>query len=155
MVDLELAGFYSGAAASNHFSVPSYQDKQVRAYQQAIGDQGGAYNKSGRVFPDLAAQGSKYAIISKNQTGTVGGTSASAPLVASFLTLINDKRSKVGKDTIGWPHPSLYKTMLHDITRGGSYGCGDGRGFPAREGWDGSAGQGSPIFELLSKTFAV
>lgn len=156
MVDTSLAGFYSGAGASKIFPIPSYQSSQVKSYESAIGTMNGYYSTTGRVFPDLAAQGSKYRIIYQGQSATVGGTSASAPLVSSFLALVNDKRAKAGSGTIGWAQPSLYKTMLNDITSGGSYGCGNTKnGFPARAGWDGSSGQGSPMFNLLSSAFGV
>ena len=157
MVDNNIAGFYSGAGASNIFPIPSYQTSQVAAYESAIGTMGGNYNRAGRVFPDLAAQGSKYVILYGGQQGLVGGTSASAPLTASILALVNDKRAKAGKGTIGWANPALYTASLSDITSGGSYGCGTSttNGFPARAGFDGSAGNGSPMFAAMSAAFGV
>jgi tripeptidyl-peptidase-1 len=157
MVDNNLAGFYSGAGASQIFSTPSFQSSQVSAYKSKIpSSASGEYNANGRFFPDLAAQGSRYVIVQKGQTGLVGGTSASCPLVASLLTLQNARRRANGQDSIGWANPALYsKSNLKDITSGGSYGCGSSttNGFPAASGWDGSSGLGSPSYSALTAVF--
>ncbi|UZJ52762.1 hypothetical protein CBS101457_002082 [Exobasidium rhododendri] len=153
MVDTTLAGFYSGAGASNIFTTPSYQTSQVAAYTSAIGTMSGDYNTKGRFFPDIAAQGSQFIVIAGGQSQIVGGTSASAPLTASLVAMVNDQRAKAGKGTIGWANPTLYSYgVLNDITSGGSYACNSGTtlGFPARSGYDGSSGNGSPLFAKLS-----
>jgi tripeptidyl-peptidase-1 len=158
MVNPSLAGFYSGAGASNIFPIPSYQSTQVAAYEKQIGTMKGYYSQTGRMFPDLAAQGSLYVIVANGETETVSGTSCSAPLTASILAMVNDKRAKAGKGTIGWGNPSLYSYgVLHDITSGGSYDCGKSTtlGFPAETGWDGASGWGSVMFSALSAAFGV
>lgn len=57
-----------------------------------------------------------------------GGTSMSAPLVASLFTRINDERIAVGKGPIGFANPTLYANpqMFNDITVGNQSqgGCG-------------------------------
>jgi tripeptidyl-peptidase-1 len=55
----------SGSGASNIFPIPAYQAKAVKAYQKTIGTLGGRYNTSGRMFPDVTAQGSRYSIVSR------------------------------------------------------------------------------------------
>jgi tripeptidyl-peptidase-1 len=59
MADTSLAGFYSGAGFSNYFTTPSYQSSVVGSYESEVdGTNSGYYNKSGRAFPDVSAQGS-------------------------------------------------------------------------------------------------
>jgi len=77
----------------------------------------------------------------------VGGTSASAPTIASILALVNDGRRTKNQGRVGWVNPMLYKNQgaFTDVTQGGSYGCdGDNSkvGFPAGKGWDSSMGVG-------------
>lgn len=159
MVDTSIAGFYSGAGASNIFTTPSYQSSVVAAYKPKIpSSASGSYKATGRFFPDLSAQGSKYAIVYNGQNALVGGTSASAPLIASIFALVNNKRRQAGKGTVGYVHPTIYAgaSAFNDVTSGGSYGCGTSttNGFPAASGWDSAAGWGSPNFAGLSSIFA-
>ena len=67
----------------------------------------------------------------------MGGTSASAPLFAGIVTLLNEERLSAGKKTIGFLNPTIYKhpEMFNDITVGANPGCGT-KGFPASKGWD-------------------
>lgn len=157
MVDTSLAGFYSGAGASNYFAIPSYQTSQVAAYEKSIGTLKGDYNQSGRLYPDVAAQGSNYVIIVGGTSELVGGTSCAAPLTSSLLAMVNDERAKAGKGTVGWANPSIYSSPLHDIKNGGSYGCGSSKtlGFKAATGFDGAAGNGSPYFSSLNTAFGA
>ncbi|UZJ53421.1 hypothetical protein CBS101457_002741 [Exobasidium rhododendri] len=148
----------SGSGASNLFTIPTYQAKQVKAYQSIIGSLNGNYNMSGRMYPDLVAQGSRYSIIFNRDT-VASGTSASTPYVAALIALVNDKRKKAGKGTVGWANPPLYSstTAMKDITVGGSYGCTSNSklGFKATTGFDAASGLGSPTLDLLSKVFGV
>ncbi len=103
-------------------------------------------------------RGSNQCIIHDLLNTTIGGTSASAPIVASGLTLINDLRKKAGKSTLGWINPTVYSCSgaWNDITSGGSYGCGSGNGgFPVGPGWDPSTGMGTPNFAGLRKCYGV
>jgi len=43
------------------------------------------------------------------QPSFVGGTSASTPIFASIINLINEKRLGAGKSTVGFINPTLYK----------------------------------------------
>ncbi|KAF8308704.1 subtilisin-like protein [Clavulina sp. PMI_390] len=160
MVDTSLAGFYSGAGLSNRFTTPSYQTSVVSAYETALGTTAsGDYNKSGRAFPDVSAQGSRQDVVVKGVTELVGGTSASAPIVASGLTLLNDLLITAGKATVGWANPTFYAnpSAFTDVTSGGSFECGRSTtlGLPAKTGWDASAGLGTPIFSGLRTVYGV
>lgn len=90
---------------------------------------------------------------------SVGGTSASAPITASGLTLLNDLLTKAGKATIGWANPAFYaagESTFTDVTSGGSYACGStSDGLPAAAGWDASAGLGTLNFSKLRTLYGV
>jgi tripeptidyl-peptidase-1 len=66
-----------------------------------------------------------------------GGTSASAPIVGSIISLVNEQRIKAGKGPVGPINPVLYANpwALNDIVEGGKPGCGT-NGFNAVEGWN-------------------
>lgn len=68
---------------------------------------------------------------------------ASAPVFASMLNLINEKRFAAGKAAIGFVNPVLYAhpEVMNDITNGTNAGCGT-KGFSAVKGWDPITGLG-------------
>lgn len=87
---------------------------------------------------------------------SVGGTSASAPIIASGLTLLNDILIKKHKRTVGWANPKFCMNphAFTDVTSGGSYTCNTtSYGFPAKTGWDASAGLGTPLFRKLREIY--
>jgi tripeptidyl-peptidase-1 len=67
------------------------------------------YNKSGRGYPDVAAVGLNILLYVDGGPAFVGGTSASAPIFSSIITLINEKRLAAGKSRVGFLNPTLYK----------------------------------------------
>jgi len=152
------AGFYGGGGFSNYFPTPDYQQGAVQSYLSSLGSsQSGNYNATGRGYPDVSAQGANQLIYNGGKQMTVGGTSASAPVVASGLTLLNDKLQKAGKRPVGWINPMLYSNpgVWNDITSGGSYGCGSNGGFPTAAGWDPSTGVGTPNFTNWRNVYGV
>jgi len=73
--------------------------------------------------------------------GRNGGTSAAAPLWASYLTLINQRAGILGKLRIGQLNPKLYAlsgVAVNDVT------VGDNRFYQAGSGFDMATGWGSP-----------
>ncbi|KAF7422972.1 hypothetical protein PC9H_011136 [Pleurotus ostreatus] len=147
---------FSSGGFSNTFPRPSYQDAAVSTYLQAIGGMySGLYNASGRGVPDIAAQGTRFKVILGGETKAIGGTSASTPVVAAMIALINDYRLANKKPTLGFLNPMLYSEnvtrVLNDVTEGSNPGCGT-TGFPAREGWDPATGLGTPDFLRLLAT---
>ncbi|KAK0531903.1 hypothetical protein OC842_003465 [Tilletia horrida] len=161
-VDTSLAGFWSGAGFSNVFSTPSYQSSAVSAYESKISSTsastGNYFNKNGRAFPDVSAQGSLYAVVVGGTTYKIGGTSASAPTMASVLALVNDARKAVGKGRIGWIHPTIYGNTagFTDLTGGASKGCGStSLGLLATSGYDAVTGLGTPLFSGLRSVFGA
>jgi tripeptidyl-peptidase I len=146
--------FASGGGFSNYFATPDYQSAVVKAYVASLnGTYDGLYSKSGRGYPDVAAQGNHDALVWDGQISTVGGTSASSPTFAAVLTLVNDALIAAGKSPLGFLNPWLYSEgykALTDITIGSSYGCNTS-GFPAQAGWDAVTGFGTPNFGELVK----
>lgn len=54
--------YSSGSGFSNYFDRPAYQEQVVSKYIEALGNQSeGLYNKKGRGYPDIAAQGLYFA----------------------------------------------------------------------------------------------
>ena len=147
--------FYAGGSGfSNYFDRPTWQGNMVPQYIKGLkGLYDGLYNKKGRAYPDLAAQGLYFAYVWNGTEGTISGTSASAPLTAGIFSLFNDALIASGKPVLGWLNPWLYKKGykgLNDILKGSSHGC-NVDGFPVTEGWDPVTGWGTPNFPKLLK----
>lgn len=146
---------FSGGGFSQFFSRESWQDDVVDGYIQALGDHlGGYYNGSMRATPDISAIGTSFQTIIALQVSSLDGTSASTPVMASMIALINEQRVKAGKEVLGWLNEKLYskavQDALKDITGGVSKSCefkddgGIHGGWPAKKGWDAITGLGVP-----------
>ncbi|KAI4629381.1 uncharacterized protein J4E87_003645 [Alternaria ethzedia] len=165
-VEPERAVDFSSGGFSDLWPRPAYQEKAVSDYLGKLGSQWeGLYNPNGRGFPDVAAQGLGFQVVDKGRLSSVGGTSASAPVFASVVALLNNARVAAGMPSLGFLNPWIYEQGykgLNDIVDGGSRGC-TGRsiysGLPtalvpyaswnATEGWDPVTGYGTPDFEQL------
>jgi len=162
----ERAVYFSSGGFSDFWERPAYQNKAVSDYLDKLGNRWeGLYNAKGRGFPDVAAQGLGFRVVDKGVTKPVGGTSASAPVFASVVALLNNARLAAGKPVLGFLNPWIYETGfkgLNDIVDGGSTGC-TGRSiysglrsplvpyasWNATEDWDPVTGYGTPDFEKL------
>jgi len=167
-VNPEKAVSFSSGGFSDLYKTPSYQTGAVSGYLAKLGSRWeGLYNPQGRGFPDVAAQGTSYRVVDKGARISVGGTSASAPTIASIVGLLNNARLSAGKPALGFLNPWLYSQAASgftDITAGGSTGC-TGRSiysglkapyvpyasWNATEGWDPVTGLGTPDFGKLLK----
>ncbi|KAI9509938.1 subtilisin-like protein [Russula earlei] len=151
----------SGGGFSNIFPMPEYQEHAVKKYlhDNPPPYTAAQYSNSGKVraFPDLSANGANYVTAIDGNLFLVFGTSASAPVVASMIALINDARLSHDKGPIGFLNPLIYKDkfadLFNDITSGSNPGCGT-NGFPAAKGWDPVTGVGTPNFTKLLKAWA-
>ncbi|MFZ1362548.1 MAG: hypothetical protein WAS05_06395 [Candidatus Nanopelagicales bacterium] len=85
----------------------------------------------------------------------VGGTSASTPLIASAISLLNRQEQRKGVPPLGFVNPWLYQVQykggaIRDVTRGTNdiynNGC-----CVARRGYDRTTGLGSPNLEALAR----
>ncbi|KAI1364802.1 peptidase S8/S53 domain-containing protein [Xylaria arbuscula] len=163
--------FYSGGGFSNIYDAPEWQRDIVAQYLTranlsfASYEGGGAnystaksgigrFNRIGRAYPDVAANGDRFVISSGGELLRIGGTSASCPLWGSIITLINEARLEAGKKPVGFIHPVLYShpEVFNDITVGDNRGCRT-TGFPATTGWDPVTGMGTPIYPKLLELF--
>ncbi|RPD60145.1 subtilisin-like protein [Lentinus tigrinus ALCF2SS1-7] len=153
--------FASGGGFSNNFPRPSWQDDAVTNYLTNFGPNyaDNIFNRSGRAYPDVAANGWPLVIAESGQFVKSGGTSASAPIFAAVITAVNDARIAAGKSPVGWINPALYSSdfakAYNDVTNGTNPGCST-QGFNAAPGWDPVTGLGTPNFpELLAAFLAL
>jgi len=155
-------GITTGGGISKFFSTtPSYQSTQVANYLKNVnGKIVSGYPTAGRGSPDVAAMGHAYIISIGGNWELVSGTSASAPVFAGMVTLINDYRLRAGKKSLGFLNQALYKldaSTWNDITSGNSRCAAEGetgtncckQGFLAAAGWDPLTGLGTPNFPKL------
>lgn len=146
--EVAVTAYGSGAGFSNHFAMPDYQVDAVHGYLEGIGDMhAGMYNRSGRAYPDVAAQGALTTIVTSGIKTSNSGTSASAPIFAAVIALVNDARIAAGKPVLGFLNPWIYgaaSAAFTDVEDGSSVGCGTD-GFPAADGWDAVTGFGTPV----------
>ncbi|KIM88198.1 hypothetical protein PILCRDRAFT_62783 [Piloderma croceum F 1598] len=151
-VNPEVGINFSGGGFSNYFSTPPYQTAATEAFLKSLGTKySGLYNKTGRGYPDVAAQGQGFQVVIGGQIQSIAGTSASSPTFAAVISLLNDYLISNGKSPLGFLNPFLYSTGssgLNDITSGSNPGCST-KGFTARAGWDPVTGLGTPDFGKL------
>lgn len=148
--------YFSGGGFSNIFPRPSYQDDAVFNYLDNFAPEYGqeVYNRSGRAYPDVSANALNMPVVVLNTTKPQSGTSASAPVFASIINLLNEERLEAGKGPIGFLNPIIYKypEMFNDIVEGNNPGCGT-NGFPASPGWDPATGLGTPRYDKMREVF--
>jgi len=134
--EVATTAFGSGGGFSNIYGAPSYQKAALQAYYDQVestlpfkayhqiikdGDFTGVtrpdhvYHHGGRGFPDVAAVGDRQIIMYEGEWYTIGGTSLSAPIWGSLLTLVNEKRIAAGKGPIGFVNPILVSTAMFSL----------------------------------------
>ena len=155
-------GFGSGGGFSTMWDAPDWQKDITAKYLRTVDASTlpdptkASYPKTGRGTPDVATLGTGYAlIVHGNPQPGVGGTSASAPVFAAMVSLINDALATAGKPPVGFMNPLIYKNpqAFFDVTVG-SNKVGRGGpplpyGFNCSTGWDPVTGMGTPYFEKL------
>lgn len=147
----EHAASFTGGGFSNYFSRPAYQSTQVDAFLAQLGKtHSDMFNATGRGYPDISAQSVNFVVTLKGKLGLVSGTSASTPVVASIIALLNDDLLSRGKPVLGFLNPWLYQLQagITPITKGSNPGCGTA-GFHATQGWSPVTGLGTPQFSRL------
>jgi len=144
-----------GGGVSTLYEVPTWQRKDAEGIVSA--NPGGG---TGRVIPDVAAMAAPgdWILVQEDGTevGLIGGTSAVAPLMAAFFTLVNQGRAAAGKGAIGFVNDKLYglsprDTYFNDITLGNNRSTPDYPGYDAKIGFDACSGLGSPKGAALFK----
>jgi tripeptidyl-peptidase-1 len=154
---------YSAGGFSDFFARPEWQEEVVKPYvdrllqnytiDRAWAHRMNMFNHNGRATPDISAIGSAFQIALAGDYAQVLGTSASTPVVAAMVALVNDARMRAGKPSLGWLNPILYqervRRVLRDVTEGISAGCWfpDGKlemvGWQAGPGYDTVTGLGT------------
>ena len=117
-----------------------------------------AGGRIGRGVPDVAGNADPetgYLVLADAQPGSVGGTSAVAPLWAGLIARINQKLGT----PVGFLNPLLYNQIananaLNDITTGTNDITGQIGGYSAGPGWDACAGLGSPNGTAIGNALA-
>ncbi|HLY81515.1 MAG TPA: S53 family peptidase, partial [Acidimicrobiales bacterium] len=137
-------GGATGGGISDVFDLPAYQSAA------GVPPSANADGRVGRGVPDVAGDADPatgYQIVVNGQTGTVGGTSAVAPLWAGLIARIN---SDLGAPA-GLVAPLLYANpaALHDIT------SGNNGAYQAGPGWDACTGLGSPDGKLVRQALTT
>jgi kumamolisin len=135
----------TGGGVSSHFSRPAYQ-RHVNVPRPT-----GIVTQKGRGVPDVAGvadPNTGYTILFDGIEGTIGGTSAVAPLWAGLIARCNEQLGK----NVGWFHRTLYGTLaeqkaLNDIT------SGTNGAYKAATGWDPCTGLGSPKGQAMLNIF--
>ncbi|KUJ09482.1 subtilisin-like protein [Mollisia scopiformis] len=154
----EAAWTGSGGGFSEVFGQPSYQTAAVNSWltTDTTHTANNAYfNKTGRAYPDVAAQSTDFVVVISGSASLVDGTSCATPTFASIIQLLNSDRLASGKSPLGFLNPWLYSNAtsgLTDIKSGKNTGCSgviSGAGFSAVSGWDPATGLGTPIFSSL------
>ncbi|KAI0031217.1 subtilisin-like protein [Vararia minispora EC-137] len=150
-VNPEKGAALSAGGFSNFFPQQTWQTAAVEAYLTKLGStNAGLFNRSGRAYPDVSAQGERVQIVLGGRTGSVGGTSCSSPIFSSAVALVNDQLLRAGKAPLGFLNPWLYANpqAFNDITTGNNPGCNT-QGFPALAGWDPVTGLGTPNYTAM------
>jgi kumamolisin len=148
-------GGATGGGISDSIDLPTWQ---ANANVPPSVNPGG---RIGRGVPDVAGDADPetgYQILADGQQGTVGGTSAVAPLWAGLIARINQKLGT----PVGFLNPLLYALAanaanadaLNDITTGNNDITGKIGGYSAGPGWDACTGFGSPNATALANALA-
>ena len=107
----------------------------------------GLFNRGGRAYPDVAAQGHRRVMVWNGKKYPVDGTSASAPTFTAVVALVNDALIADGKPPLDFLNPWSYSTgskAFTDVTAGSNNGCNTS-GFHAARGWNPASGFGTPV----------
>jgi len=150
----------TGGGFSTYFKQQIWQSDFVNNYTtNAAPLPPGAYNTNMRGFPDVAIMGHNYAVNIGGELNAVSGTSASAPVFAAMVTLVNTKMLEANRPSVGWLNPALYKlaasnfSPYNDISTPGENNCCAKAvvccdyGFHTAVGWDPLTGLGSVDFQ--------
>ena len=89
-----------GGGFATTFVTPSYQETVVNTFLNLKNTSlGNGYNTKGRGYPDVALIGHLYPIVNSGEIQYKDGTSASTPVMAGILSLVNAERLKLKKSS--------------------------------------------------------
>ena len=159
----------TGGGFSNVTMREKYQEDAVSAYLKTAKNlpPSSLWNSSGQGYADISTVGWNQLVVWFGELFPIGGTSASGPVAAGLLSLLNDIRLRNGKAPLGFVNPLFYELSathpeaFQDVTVG-SNNDGDIQppgspypifcpyGFTCNPGWDPVTGLGSPNWAVLS-----
>jgi len=155
----------TGGGFSTIFSQPSYQSSAVSGYFDSLSkseEPVSGYDAGNRGYPDVSMAGYNYEVVIGGSTFSLSGTSASSPVFAGVVSLVNAARLEAGKSALGFVNPALYSSgvsggVYNDVTDGNNM-CTAGRvccdeGFYCSSGWDPLTGFGSVDYSKFYDTF--
>ncbi len=151
----------TGGGFSKIYERPTWQSTQVNGYLDYVQETKmtlyPGYNRDGRGYPDISLLARNYVVTIGGNLTLVSGTSASSPVFAAFVSLVNSQRLENGMSPLGWVNPALYQLgsmFVNDVTVGdnhcvamGSVCCS--QGYSATPNWDPVTGLGSIDFGLF------
>jgi tripeptidyl-peptidase-1 len=159
----------SGGGFSNVEPVPSWQQSFVDNYfNNVVGTTNqpvSGYSITGRGYPDVSLLGNHYLVVINHSFYIMDGSSASTPVFAGMVALVNAARRQIGLPSLGWLNPLLYANansgVFNDIVTGNNKcgasfsvtRCTCSEGFTATTGWDPASGLGSINFQNFLSTF--
>ncbi|MDB6064190.1 MAG: Sedolisin [Pedosphaera sp.] len=129
----------------------------IPTWQQGINMTTNLGSINNRNYPDVAMPGINIFLVFKNGTasGAIGGTSASSPLWAGFMALVNQQAAFQGKPAVGFANPAIYAigkgprstytNCFHDVTTGNTFNSQNPTRYAAIPGYDLCTGWGSPV----------
>jgi uncharacterized repeat protein (TIGR01451 family) len=138
-------GIGSGGGISTVYTIPSWQTNMNMTANKG--------STTRRNLPDVALTADNvYVIYGGGQAGAFGGTSASTPLWAGFMAMVNQQAVANGQPTIGFLNPAIYalakgpnyNNLFHDITTGNNRWSASPDRFDAVSGYDLCTGWGTP-----------
>jgi len=155
----------SGGGFSILFPPPGYQSDAIKSYFNNVSPKPCGAVPKGRGIPDVSMAGFNFETYIGGKKYLIDGTSASTPVVAAMVSIVNSARIKAGRPTLGFLNPSLYyynanalgfkytsdvtqgdNRCFPDVTGATSGGC-CGEGYFATKGWDPVTGFGSIRFQ--------
>lgn len=166
--ECSVSGITTGGGFSEYWDMPDWQRTEVETYLagtqgQAAATGYGMSSSSGRGYPDISLGANSYVVYVGGNTYLVSGTSASSPVMAGLITLVNQHRVSNGGTTLGFVNPSLYlnaSQYARDVTGGhnkctAATGCNNccAAGFNTDTGWDPVTGVGSLDFAQFFLVF--
>jgi tripeptidyl-peptidase-1 len=159
VADLPSSIFTSGGGFSRLASQPSYQQAAVAAYLQSnlTLPPPSKFNQTNRAYPDVSSIGQNVPIVFSGSYLTTGGTSASTPIWAGIITLLNDFLISHNESTLGFPNQLFYQmaakqpNTFHKVLSGNNscteeLCCEYGFLVNPNGGWNPATGLGTPNY---------
>jgi tripeptidyl-peptidase-1 len=152
-----------GGGFSSLYPTQSWQQSVVDSYLSTATPAYGGYNSDGRGYPDISSLGYNYYVVIAGQDIRLSGTSASTPVTAALISLVNSQRIAAGKSSLGWFNPALYSmynsdnSMVNDVISGEN-NCTAGevcceQGFNAAAGWDPLTGNNIVLIYIINQNY--